>query len=144
MKSLYLYVEKIKINLEFNSDSTSWLTLDRESEQIKPMMKDVSQQILNDNNIIVTKPQASTSHVTQPADVDKVFKAIKTTPGGLIDNDLNDNDPKDEIMIHIKCHEVSNVKNMTAAYGEKICSGLTNIHRAINKVINPDNWIVFY
>ena len=132
------YVNKIKLHKSLNNDSTSWLTLDGESKQIIPMMKEGSQMILNDNNIIVTKPPGSTSHVTQPADVGKVFKAIKTTIVGLFDDNLNDNDFKDEIMIKIKCHEESNMKNMIAAYRQKICTGLMKMHRAINKVINPD------
>jgi hypothetical protein len=57
---------------------------------------------------------------------------------GLFDDNLNDNDFKDEIMIKIKCHEESNMKNMIAAYRQKICTGLMKMHRAINKVINPD------
>ena len=132
------YVNKIKLHKCLNNDSTSWLTLDGESKQIIPMMKEGSQMILNDNNIIVTKPTGSTSHVTQPADVGKVFKAIKPTIVGLFDDNLYDNDLKDEIMIKIKCHEESNMKNMTAAYRQKICTGLMKMHRAINKVINPD------
>ena len=132
------YVNKIKLHKSLNNDSTSWLTLDGESKQIIPMMKEGSQMILNDNNIIVTKPPGSTSHVTQPADVGKVFKAIKTTIVGLFDDNLNDNDLKDEIMIKIKCHEESNMKNMTAAYRQKICTGPMKMHRAIKKVINPD------
>ena len=57
---------------------------------------------------------------------------------GLLDDNLNDNDLKDEIMTKIKCHEESNMKNMTAAYRQKICTGLMKMNRAINKVINPD------
>ena len=40
-------------------------------------------------------------------------------------------------MIKIKCHEESNMKNMTADYRQKICTGLMKMY-AINKVINPD------
>ena len=51
--------------------------------------------------IIVTKPPGSTSHVTQPADVGKVFKAIKSTIAGLSDDNLNDNDLKDKSMLEV-------------------------------------------
>ena len=52
---------------------------------------------------------------------------------GLTDSNLSDNDLRNEIMIKIKCHEESNVKNMTAGYRKKKYSGIVKIHRAVKK-----------
>lgn len=46
-----------------------------------------TQKILKDNNIFATKPPGSTSHVTQPADVGKIFKSIKGVIPTLQDKD---------------------------------------------------------
>ena len=62
------------------------------------MMSSDSQNLLNDNSIVVTKPPGSTSHVTQPADVGNVFKAIKATLSALKDRDLSDGELKDSVI----------------------------------------------
>ena len=73
------YINKIKIDKNMNQDSISWFTLDGESKKILPMMANDCQDLFNANNIVVTTPPGSTSHVIQPADVGSVFKAIKST-----------------------------------------------------------------
>jgi 5,10-methenyltetrahydromethanopterin hydrogenase len=87
---LYPTSKKIKLEKGLDDDATTWFTMDGEAKQIMPMMGQESQSLLNDNSIIVTKPPGSTSHVTQPADVGNIFKAIKTTLGALKDIDMYD------------------------------------------------------
>jgi hypothetical protein len=132
------YVTKVKSDKGLDGDATTWFTLDGESKQITPMMSSDSQNLLNDNSIVVTKPPGSTSHVTQPADVGNVFKAIKATLSALKDRDLSDGELKDSVIHSIKCHEDKVIKKMTPSYRHKVCDGLLKIHRAMNKVMNPD------
>jgi hypothetical protein len=72
------FVEKSIQDEGLEEDSLSWLTLDGESTQINPVMKDRIQQLLKENNLIVTKPPGSTSSITQPADVGNSFKSIRS------------------------------------------------------------------
>ena len=127
---------------DLDENSLSWFTLD-ESMQIIPMMKEGVQLELTNNNIVVTKP-GSTSHVTQPADVRNIFKSIKSTLRGLRDEDNTNNDLKENILEAIDNHEVNAGKKMNPSYGKKASIGLENLHRAINKVINPDNIRQFF
>ena len=58
------YINKIKSDKGLDENSLSWFTLDGESKQIIPMMKEGVQLKLTNNNIVVTKSPGSTSHAT--------------------------------------------------------------------------------
>lgn len=132
------YIDNIKNNKNLDEDRICWFTLDGESKQIVPMMEANSHKLLKDNNIVATKPPGSTSHVTQPADVGKIFKAIKATLPTLNDSDNLDIDLKNEIVSAIETHESKIGKKFLPAQRKKAIDGLQKMQRAINIVINWD------
>ena len=61
------------------SDSVPvYFTLDGEDVQIKPMKSAAIQEISKELNIIIGKPPASTTSISQPCDVGKIFMSSKT------------------------------------------------------------------
>jgi hypothetical protein len=132
------FVNKIKIDKQLDQDAQVFFTLDGESKQIVPMMDAATQSLFKNNKIAVIKPPGSTSHITQPADVGKVFKAIKTTLVGLHNKDNCNHDLEKEIEAAIDNHERKVKNKMKPAQRKKALNGLQSIHRAMNKVINPD------
>ena len=55
-----------------------YFTLDGEDVQIKPMKSAAIQEICKELNIIIGKPPASTTSISQPCDAGKVFMSSKT------------------------------------------------------------------
>ena len=102
------------------------------------MMTHECQHLFEENYIVVTKPPGSTSYVTQPADVGQIFKSIKKVLKGLRGVDVYNNDLQDELMHAIESHGDTATKILTASNRKKSCEGLLKLHRAMNKVMNPD------
>jgi hypothetical protein len=55
-----------------------YFTLDGEDVQIKPLKSAAIQEVCRELNIIIGKPPASTTSISQPCDVGKVFMSSKT------------------------------------------------------------------
>jgi len=110
------YINKIKLYKGLDENSLSWLTLDGESKQIIPMIKEYVQLGLKNNNIVVTKPPESTSHVAQPVDVGTIFKVIKSTLRGLRDEDNTNNHLRENILESITNHEINVGKEMNPSH----------------------------
>lgn len=71
-------VQKIKAANNLPDTATTFLQLDGEAVQIAPYEDDVVLEQLAEHNIVVGKPPASTTSITQPCDVGNCFKAAKT------------------------------------------------------------------
>ena len=70
----------IDLRIRFNVDDSvpSYFTLDGEDTQIKPLQTPTMASLCVEHNIIIGKPPASTTSITQPADAGKVFLSSKT------------------------------------------------------------------
>ena len=55
-----------------------YFTLDGEDVQMKPMKTAAIQEVCKELNIIIGKPPASTTSISQPCDAEKVFMSSKT------------------------------------------------------------------
>ena len=77
--SIYVpFLLKLRKRYELNDDIPSYFTLDGEDVQIKPMQSAEVRLACNELNIVIGKPPASTTSITQPCDAGKCFLASKT------------------------------------------------------------------
>ena len=77
--SIYVpFLLKLRKRYELNDDIPSYFTLDGEDVQIKPMQSAEVQLACNELNIVIGKPPASTTSITQPCDAGKCYLASKT------------------------------------------------------------------
>ena len=66
------------------SDSIpAYFCLDGDSDQINPMREDDTIELYREHNIVIGKPPASTTSISQPLDVGKAFISAKTINRGV-------------------------------------------------------------
>jgi hypothetical protein len=124
------FISSIKQRSELDEKSLSWFQLDGESIQIAPFKDEAILQLFNENNIIVGKPPASTTSITQPCDVGPCFIAVKSALKDITDKDVEKlenekNQLKKIFNQHItkfstkkkRCHQdISNLQNLDSYY----------------------------
>jgi hypothetical protein len=72
------FVMKLRIIYNIADSIPSYFTLDGEDTQIKPMQTEEMAAKCNELNIVIGKPPASTTSITQPCDAGKCFLSAKT------------------------------------------------------------------
>ena len=72
------FIMDLKILHNLSDSVPFYFTLDGEDVQIKPMKSAAIQEICKELNIIIGKPPASTTSISQPCDVGKIFMSSKT------------------------------------------------------------------
>ena len=73
------FVEATRAHYDLQSDTLAWFQLDGEPKQMECYSKSELLDVLEEHNIAVGKPPASTTSTTQPCDVGNCFKAPKTS-----------------------------------------------------------------
>ena len=76
-----IYVKFVMdLRIRYNIDDTipSYFTLDGEDTQIKPLQTPTMAALCEEHNIVIGKPPASTTSITQPCDAGKCFLSSKT------------------------------------------------------------------
>ena len=130
------FVEKSIQDEGLEEDSLSWLTLDGESTQINPVMKDRIQQLLKENNLIVTKPPGSTSSITQPADVGNSFKSIRSNIKSLEKTDISNKPLENILEDKFELHQEFTGKKFKPGNKTKAIQGLVLLQCSISKSMN--------
>jgi len=130
------FVEKSIQDEGLEEDSLSWLTLDGESTQINPVMKDRIQQLLKENNLIVTKPPGSTSSITQPADVGNSFKSIRSNIKSLETTDISNKPLENILEDKFELHQEFTGKKFKPGNKTKAIQGLVLLQCSISKSMN--------
>lgn len=69
---------ELRKKCELSDDIPSYFTLDGEDVQIKSMQQAEERLVYNELNILIGKPPASTTSITQPCDAGKCILASKT------------------------------------------------------------------
>jgi hypothetical protein len=72
------FVIDLRIRFDISNDVPVYFCLDGEDTQLKPLKSDEIVKLCKEHNIIIGKPPASTTSVTQACDAGPVFKAGKT------------------------------------------------------------------
>jgi hypothetical protein len=72
------FVIDLRVRYNVEDSVPSYFTLDGEDTQIKPLQTQPMVYLCNEHKIIIWKPPASTTSITQPADAGKVFLSSKT------------------------------------------------------------------
>jgi hypothetical protein len=67
---------RVRYNIE--NATPSYFTLDGEDTQIKPLQTETMATLCAEHNIVIGKPPASTTSITQPCDAGKAFLSSKT------------------------------------------------------------------
>lgn len=137
-----------------SSDNTvAFFTLDGETNQIGVMTEVPEVQALENNSIIVGKPPASTTHITQPCDVGNSFRGSKQALKLIKDKEIKDSPILPYLDPIFKAH-VSKYSSTTSRSGkaakrkqmsyEHIRSaklGLLKIQRAVQGAVRRETYM---
>lgn len=83
-----VFIQRQKVICRLDGSTPSGLQLDGEIKQIECFNYADYLKLVDDHNVIVGKPPASTTHTTQPCDVGNCFKASKTFLAGVCDSHI--------------------------------------------------------
>ena len=72
------FVMDLRIRYDIDSTVPSYFTLDGEDTQIKPLQTPTMAALCEEHNIVIGKPPASTTSITQTCDAGKCFLSSKT------------------------------------------------------------------
>ena len=72
------FVIDLRIRYDIDGTVPSYFTLDGEDTQIKPLQTPTMAALCEEHNIVIGKPPASTTSITQPCDAGKCFLSSKT------------------------------------------------------------------
>lgn len=132
------FVKTLRNIFHYNESIEAFYQLDGEPIQIECFIKESIQKILKDNSIVVGKLPASTSMLTQPADVGACFKSSKQKLKSILKDKTDDNDPKLRLVKYIiNEHQNSINNNNNNSYYNSIAIGLVSIIKSIESTFTP-------
>jgi len=82
------FIKDLKALRNLPFESMTWFQLDGEAVQIECYQSSEMLQTLCDNHVVVGKPAASTTQISQPCDIGDCFKATKTKVKNTTDGDV--------------------------------------------------------
>mmetsp|Transcript_32984 Transcript_32984/g.45233 ORF Transcript_32984/g.45233 Transcript_32984/m.45233 type:complete len:589 (-) Transcript_32984:104-1870(-) len=138
---LVSFVSDLRRLRNLPDDSMAWFQLDGEAIQIECYRQGSNTlQLMTEHNIVIGKPAASTTEITQPCDAGDCFKATKTKNKFINDEDiLMDNHMYEQLqkvfVEHMKNATPS--KKMSSAHVKMAINGLQRVHLAIKSAVSP-------
>ena len=134
------FVADLKKRYDVDDAVPCYFTLDGEDTQIKPMQSWEVREKCRELNIVIGKPPASTTSITQPCDAGTAFLASKTkkkhlkTVGKILDVVMTN-----RIKSIIKLHEAKVGKTLVTAHHIKgIYEGLQTVQYIISTTMRRD------
>jgi hypothetical protein len=123
------FVKDIRRNNNLPDNSTAWYQLDGEDVQIKCYKDQNMLNYLEENNIVIGKPSASTTAITQPCDAGNAFKASKTCNKYIHDADIS----SDKFKIDDLNQNLSHETTLDTRRKKLAVYGLLRVHLALQK-----------
>ena len=122
------------------SDSVPvYFTLDGEDVQIKPMRSAAIQDVCKEMNIIIGKPPASTTSISQPCDVGKVFMASKTKNKNLKRvQDIAEAAMNTKLRDVLRKHDVTTGKKFKAHHIKAFILGIQIVQHILQTTLRKD------
>ena len=138
--SIYIpFVAALRLRYTVDDKVPSYFTLDGEDTQIKPMQSWEIRQACQELNIVIGKPPASTTSITQPADAGAAFIASKTkkknlkTVGEILDLVMTE-----RIKAVVKLHETKVGTKLPAHHIKGIYEGVQTVQYIISTTMRRD------
>ena len=129
------------LRLRFSSDAKipSYFTLDGEDIQIRPMQSSEIRQTCIEQNIVIGKPPASTTSITQPCDAGAAFLASKTKKKHLKSvRDILDLVMTNRIKEVVALHETKVGKMIPSHHMKGIYEGVQTVQYIISTTMRRD------
>ena len=125
-------IQKKKECFAFEPDAPTWFQLDGEPVQIAMYNEEAVTTALDEKGIVVGKPPASTTEITQPCDNGNCFKGPKTRLKYVNAKDIADNDyMKKKLLDVVKDHQERMKILFNSAHKKLFAEGMLRVHYAL-------------
>ena len=131
----------IDLRIRFNVDDSvpSYFTLDGEDTQIKPLQTPTMASLCVEHNIIIGKPPASTTSITQPADAGKVFLSSKTKKRNMKSiGEVLEKTMSDRLKVMITLHETRVGAKLPCHHVKSCVEGLQCVQYILQTTLRKD------
>lgn len=127
------WVMQIRSIYHLSASDIAWFQLDGEPVQIECYSVPAILDVLDGSSIVVGKPPASTTAITQPCDRGNCFKGPKTTNKSISDKDVSQNTEmiKDLTAIYQKHEKTNNNRKISAGHKRMGIMGLLRVQLAL-------------
>lgn len=133
------FVMDLRINYNIPESVPSYFTLDGEDTQIKPMQTSEMANLCRELNIVIGKPPASTTSITQPCDAGKCFLASKTKKRNIKKiSDLLEFTMSQRLKDVIKEHETRTGAKMPSHHVKYAIEGLQVVQYILQTTLRRD------
>jgi hypothetical protein len=119
------------------SNSIAWFQLDGEPLQIQCYQENSILEILEESFIIVGKPPASTTEISQPCDRGNVFKASKTALKNISD-DMVDIEDQQSLRMIFESHEIKLGTRISCSHKKLATFGIREVQLALQNTARPN------
>ena len=139
------FVSDIRVKYNLQLSEPAYFCLDGESDQINPLKETAILKLCEDHNIIIGKPPASTTAITQPLDRGSAFKGAKAKKKSL--KGPEDKEKYMEITMTdllkkmITSHEVVTGKKFQNSHKSLLISGLQQVRYLLGTTLTPQTLI---
>lgn len=133
------FVMDLRVLHDIPADVPAYFTLDGEDVQLKPLLTEAMAAKCRELHIIVGKPPASTTSVTQPCDAGTSFIGAKTKKKGMKSiSDCLEMTMTNRLRAMVKTHEAKIGAPLPAHHVKSIIEGLQVVQYILQSTIRRD------
>lgn len=142
MNDIYVpFVRQLRLHGELAPDAPAYFSLDGEPDQIEMFKDQDIIDLCNENNIVIGKPPASTTEITQQLDAYNYFKSPKTRLKYITDRDVQDDElllAKLQTIVREQEQKYISVGKFKQGYLKQCSYGILRCHTALLLSQNPN------
>ena len=133
------FVTDLRIRYSIEDSVPSYFTLDGEDTQIKPLQTAQMAAMCAEQNIVIGKPPASTTSITQPCDAGKCFLSSKTKKRNMKSiADVLEKTMSDRLRAMIASHEAIVGSKMPCHHVKSCIEGLQVVQYMLQTTLRRD------
>jgi hypothetical protein len=133
------FVMDLRVRYNIENATPSYFTLDGEDTQIKPLQTERMATLCAEHNIVIGKPPASTTSITQPCDVGKAFLSSKTKKRNMKSiSEVLEKTMSERLRLMISSHETKVGAKLPSHHVKSCVEGLQVVQYILQTTLRKD------